>query len=164
MKLHEITGALIQLENMVDNPDIDADRLAEAFDEAGGELQLKASNIALLVQNLEATAEAIKAAEARMTERRKAIENRASSIKAYVLRCMQAAAITKIECPEFRISVKNNPGRIVIDDENAIPIAYLRQPEPPPPAPDKKAIMDDIKQGVIIDGCHLEQSQRLEIK
>ena len=163
MRLHEITGAMIQLEKLADNPEIDEQQLISAFDEAEGELQLKAKNIVMLMQNLEATSSAIKDAELRMADRRRVIENRIKSIKEYVLKCMHAANITKIEHPEFKLSLRNSPPRIVIDDEKLIPIAYLRQPEPPPPAPDKKAILADIKQGVIVDGCHVEQGQTLVI-
>lgn len=161
--LYQLTTAYAQLAEMVDNPEADDQQIAAWLEECQGELRDKATNIVMLVQNLEATADAIDNAEKRMADRRKVIENRAKSIKAYVLRAMQAANITKIECPEFRISVRNNPPRVVIDDENAIPIAYLRQPEPPPPAPDKKAILADIKQGVIVDGAHIEIGQSLAI-
>ena len=38
------------------------------------------------------------------------------------------------------------------------------QPEPPPPAPDKKAIADAIKGGAEIPGVHIEHRQSLQIK
>ncbi len=163
MKLYEITGAYAQIEQMLDNPDIGEADLLQAIDEVDGALKEKAQNIAMAVRNLETTAEAIKEAETHMAERRKSIENKVKSIKDYVLRCMTAAGVTKIECEYFRMAIRNNPQKVVIDDENAIPLAYLRQPEPPPPAPDKKAMLADMKQGVVIDGAHMEQTQSLVI-
>lgn len=162
-KLHEITGAMIQFESMLDDPEIDEARMLEAIDVMDMALKEKATGIVMVVQNLEATATAMKDAEQRMADRRRVIENRVKSIKTYVLLNMQAAGINKIECPEFKISVRNNPPKIVITDEAAIPLAYLRQPEPPAPMPDKKAILADIKQGVVIDGCHMEIGQSLVI-
>lgn len=164
MKLYELTKAYAQLETMLEDPETDNQHLEAYLDECGDALREKATNIAFLIQNYEATAEAIENAEKRMAERRKAIENRVKSIKQYVLRNMQANGITKIECPEFVIGIRNNPPSVVIDDEDAIPMAYLRQPEPPAPKPDKKAILADIKQGVVIDGCHVEQTQSLVIR
>lgn len=161
--LYEITGAYKQLENMLDG-DIDEAEFLAAIDTIDGALKEKATNIAMFVRNIEAAAAAIKDAEGMMATRRKALENKAKSVKAYVLRNMIDAGITKIECPLFTLSVRNNPLSIVIDDEQKIPANYMRRPEPPPPAPDKKKMLEDIKQGVIIDGVHTEQGKSLVIR
>lgn len=162
-KLHEITGSLIQIENMMDDPEAGEQQILDAIETMDGALKEKAVSIVMLVQNLESASDAIKAAETRMSERRRVIDNRTRAIKDYVLKCMQASGIMKIECPEFKISIRNNPQKVVIEDEKLVPIFYLRQPEIPPPQPDKKLIASDIKQGVIVDGCHLEQGQSLSI-
>jgi hypothetical protein len=107
---------------------------------------------------------AIKKAESEMASRREAMENRSQSIKDYILRCMRNSGINKIECPYFKISIRTNPQKVIIDDESKIPLSYMRQPDIPPPIPDKKAILNDIKVGVIVDGCHSEQGNSLVIK
>lgn len=162
MKLYELTKAYSELENLLE--DTDDVKIVSYLEECEGALQEKATNIAMVIQNLEATANAISEAEKNMANRRKFIENRIQSIKDYVLSNMQAAEIQKIECAYFKISRKKNPPKVVIDDESLIPIAYLRQPEPPPPSPDKKAILADIKEGVIVEGAHIEQTEWLEIR
>lgn len=162
-KLYELTTAYNQLEQMLDDPSAEDGQIAAYLDECGGALREKVTNIAMLIGNIESTAEAMEKAEKRIAERRKSIENRAKSIRHYVLRNMLAANITKIECELFKISVRTNPPAVIIDDEAAIPIAYLRQPEPPAPKPDKKAILADIKQGVVIDGVRVEQGHSLII-
>lgn len=164
MRLYELIPAYNELEHMLDDPTVDEIQVQAWLEACGGELRAKVTDIAMLVRNLEETADSIERAEMKMSDRRKAIENRVKSIKDYMLRCMKAAGITKIECEFFNIGISNNPPKIVVDDENAIPIAYWRQAEPPPPAIDKKAILEDIKQGVIVDGAHMEQGQRLMIK
>jgi hypothetical protein len=41
----------------------------------------------------------------------------------------------------------------------------MHEPEPPPPPePDKKKILDDWKQGVVIDGVEITVGNRVEIK
>ncbi len=162
--LYELTAAYSDLQNRLDDPDADEQQLTLWLDECSGALQEKCTDIAKVIGNLEATATAIADAEIRMNARRKAIENRIKSIKAYVLRNMQAADIHKIECPEFKISRQKNPASVIIDDEAAIAISYWRQPETPPPSIDKRAILDDIKNGVIVAGAHSEQTERLVIK
>lgn len=127
-------------------------------------LEQKAVSVASFVKNIEASAEAIKAAEAEMRARRTAIENRAKRIRAYLQDQMGRTGIKQIECPYFKVSIRDNPPAVVIDAESQIPEEFMRQPETPPPAPDKKAIADALKAGKEVPGAHLERGQRLEIK
>lgn len=163
-RLYELTAAYRDLQERLDAPDADDAQLAVWLEACEGALQEKATNIAMLVRNLESTAEAISAAEKRMAERRKALEGRADRIRAWVLGQMVTSGIRKIECPLFTLAVRANPPSVVIHDENDVPIQYWRQPEPPPPKPDRKLILADIKQGCVIEGCSVEQTQRLDIR
>jgi hypothetical protein len=163
MKLYELTQAHQQLDNLMD-VEVDETQLLEAIDKVGGELQEKVTNIAKFIGNQEAISDAIKAAEERMAARRKAIENKIKSVKNYLLRNMEAAQISKIECEYFKISIRENPPSVIIDDEKAISPEYMRVPEAPPPSPDKRKILEDMKQGVIIDGVHLERTKSLVIR
>ena len=49
-------------------------------------------------------------------------------------------------------------------DASLIPSEYMRQPPLPPPAPDKTAIKDAIKEGKEIPGVEIEERQSLFIK
>ena len=163
-RLFEVAKAYSELEQLIENDDAEDQQLIVWMNECSGELKEKITNITALVQNLEVTSDAIKSAENRMKERRQKIDRRVESIKSYLLNGMKTAGINKIECDYFKISIRNNPPSVIIDDEAAIPMEYLRQPEPPAPQPDKKAILSDIQQGVIIEGCHIERGQSLVIK
>jgi hypothetical protein len=77
---------------------------------------------------------------------------------------MRGAGITKITAPEFTISVRKNPAAVMVKPEAAIPQEYWVQPEPPPPRLDKKLLAAHLKEGVLIDGCWLEQGERLDIR
>lgn len=118
----------------------------------------------MFIKNLEASADAIKQAEKSMSDRRKSIENKAESIRKYLKDNMQRCGITKIESPYFALTIKKNPSSVVIDDAGAIPSELYVYPDAPAPYPDKKAISDQIKAGNIVNGAHLEQAERLEIK
>ena len=144
--------------------DLPPEVVQDTLEGLAGDLETKATNTAMLVRNLEATAEAIKAAEGEMARRRKALENRAASVREYLKVSMIRAGITKIECPYFRLALRDNPPAVVIDAESQIPDEFMRRPEPPPPAPDKKSIAEAIKSGREVPGAHLERGQRLEIK
>ena len=144
--------------------DLDEQTLADTLEGLGGELEVKAQNVVMFTRNLEATAAAIKEAEAQMAARRKALENRAAGLRRYVLENMQFAGIQKIECPFFKLSIRDNPAAVDIYEPGLIPAQYMKQPEPPPPAPDKTAIKAAITAGTEVPGAKLTKGTRLEIK
>jgi hypothetical protein len=145
------------------NLDLDAQTIADTLEGMAGELEAKAQGVAYMVRNLEVTAEAIKAFEAEQADRRKAIENRAASLKAYLQRCMEATGIEKIEGPGVVINFRKSSA-VVIDEPGLIPMEYMRVPPVPEAAPDKKAISDAIKAGTEVPGAHVEQRRSLQIK
>ncbi|MCK9554154.1 siphovirus Gp157 family protein [Aquamicrobium sp.] len=144
--------------------DLPPEAVQDTLESLGGELEVKAQNVIAFMRNLESTADAIKEAEKRMAERRKAIEKRADSLKQYVLDTMQHNGIQKIECPLFRISIAKNPPSVEIIDERQIPTHYLTDPPPPLPQIDKKLIAQAIKDGFEVPGAKLSQGYRLAIK
>jgi len=144
--------------------DLDEQTLADTLDGLSGELEVKAQNVIMFTRNLEATAAAIKEAEAQMAARRKALENRAAGLRRYVLENMQFAGIQKIECPLFKLSIRDNPAAVDIYEPGLIPAQYMKQPEPPPPAPDKTAIKAAITAGTDVPGARLTKGTRLDIK
>jgi hypothetical protein len=143
--------------------DLDDATLNDTLDGLGGDLQTKATNTVAVARNLEALSGAIKDAEEQMKARRKALENRAAAIRAWVLRSMQAGQIDRIETPLLRIRRVKNPDKVAIDAPSQIPAKYFRFPDPPPPELDKRALLVDMKAGVEVPGAHLESTERLEI-
>jgi hypothetical protein len=136
----------------------------DTLESISGDLEAKAVSVAQFVRNLEASAEQIKLAEKAMADRRKAIETRADNVRRYLLDNMVMADIQKIECPFFKLAVRDNPPSVVIDDERQIPANYMTDSAPPPPAPDKKLIKKAIEDGFEVPGAHLARGKRLEIK
>jgi hypothetical protein len=144
--------------------DLPDEVIADTLEGMAGELEVKATNVAAFARNLEATAQAIKEAEAAMSARRKALEKRADSLRHYLLANMQRTGIKRIESPQFVLTVKDNPPAVEVFDYLQLPAEFMRQPEPPPPSPDKAAIKEAIKAGAEVPGARLTQSQRLEVK
>lgn len=143
--------------------DLPAEAVADTLESLSGDLEVKAQNVALFARNLEATAAAIKEAEAGMAKRRKAIESRVSHLKDYMLAGMMVAGVKKIEGPYLRLSIRDNPEAVEVFDAAQVPAEFMRQPEPPPAAPDKAAIKAAIKAGQEVPGVKLTRSQRLSI-
>lgn len=151
-----------------------ADRLSEldlpdevvrdTLESLSGDLTVKATHIAAMTRNWRALAAAIKDAETRMAERRKALEARASRVEDYLLNAMLYAGIQRVDAPTLAISVKTNPPAVVIDSAEQLPAEYLREPDPPPPEPDKAAIKAALASGVDVPGARLVQRKRIDIK
>lgn len=157
---HDYRAAVEKLADL----DLDEQTVADTLESIGGELQVKSVAVAAFIRNLESSANAIREAETHMAARRKAIENRAARVKDYLLANMMVAGVQKIECPYFKLAVRENPPAVEIFEPGLIPAQYMKQPEPPPPAPDKKAIAAAIKDGADVPGCVLTRGVRLDIR
>jgi hypothetical protein len=144
--------------------DLPPETIADTLEGLSGDLQAKARNIGSLVKHLEVTVDAMKDAEAQLYKRRKALENRIDSIKSYVLNAMQFNEIQKIETPYFNLTVVKNPASVEIYDLAQLPAHFMRQPEPPPPSPDKVLIKESLKHGEEVLGARLTQTVSLRIK
>ncbi len=162
--LYELVRHQHELQALADSGDIPAEQIADTLDLIEGDIREKAIDVAAFSRNLDATAEAVRAAAKAMLARADRIEKRAESIRAYLLFQCQAAGVTKIESPWFTLSVRKNPPAVVIDDEASLPAEYIVQPPPPAPRPDRDRIRRDIKAGKAVPGCHLLATERLEIK
>lgn len=162
--LYDIAAEYRQTANKLADLDLDEQTIADTLEGMSGALEVKAQNVVMFARNLEATATAIKEAETAMASRRKAIEHRAAGLRRYALSAMQVAGVQSIECPYFKLSVRKNPPAVEVFDAAQIPAQFMRTPEPPPPAPDKKAITEAIKAGQEVPGARLVSGERLEVR
>lgn len=164
LSLYVLAGEYRAAAEQLADLDLPDDVVRDTLESISGDLEAKSVNVASFVRNLEASAEQIKEAEAAMSARRKAIEKRAANVRQYLLDNMVAAGISKIECPYFKLSVRENPPAVVINEPGLIPAAYMTDPPPPPPAPDKTLIKKAIQDGFDVPGAHLTRGKRLDIK
>ena len=144
--------------------DMPPEVLNDTLEGMRGDLETKATNVAMFVRNLESMAEQIKEAERTMALRRKAMEQRSEHIREYLLSNMERTGISKIESPWFAITIKRNPASVVIDAAGQVPERFYVYPPAPEPYPDKKALAAALKAGEEITGCHLEQKPRVDIR
>jgi hypothetical protein len=80
------------------------------------DVQKKALNVAAYIANMTADIESIKQRERILSTRRKSKENTVQSLKRYLMNCMEAASLKKIDSPELCISVRNNAESVEITD------------------------------------------------
>ena len=135
----EITGDLSNL-----------DSLQMAKDE-------KVDNIACYIKNLKAEAEAIRAEEKKLADRRRACENHADRLKRYLADNLQGE---KFKSPRVSISWRKSEA-VEIEDLWKIPDDYLKYSDP---TPDKTAIREAIKKGFDVDGAELVTNLNMTIR
>lgn len=159
--LYELTAQYAHDLEHIQNADLDEVQAQQILESMQGAIQEKATNVAMVIRNMESTAEAIKAAEVEMASRRKAIERKLDWMKTYLLQNMERSGISKIESPYFVIAVRDNPESLIVEPDAAIPPEYWK---PQDPVLDKAGLKKDIQAGLIVDGCRLERKKSVRIK
>lgn len=148
LSLYKITNAFPML---MDNEELSAEEKEQIENELTVLLQQKSQNIIGYTKNIELTIAAMKSEEKRISEQRKALENKLDNFKQYVKDCMEHNGINKVETGLGVLSIRKNPISVEISNENLVPEEYKTKVETI--KIDKKAIADNFKAtGEIIEG------------
>lgn len=162
--IYKITSDWFLVQDMMGDPELDPQTLADTLEAIEGELEVKAENYAKVMKNLEGDVAAIKAEIDRLTAKKRAIENNIKNMKATLQSVMEVTGKTKFKTDLFSFGIQKNAPSVVIDVEDVrdIPEDYLKFKEP---EVDKTAIKAAINDGVDLTGiAHLEQKFSLRIR
>lgn len=163
--LYELTGQMLQLQAILEEED-DQDRVKTVLDTMEGldyEIELKADGYAKIIRNLSADVEGLKAEIDRLTNRKRSLEHNISELKNRLEQSMILTGKEKFKTPLFSFNIQKNPAKVVIDEPDLIPSAYLI---PQPPKPD----LTKIKEYLNGEGkgfelwAHIEQGKSLRIR
>lgn len=164
MHLYELTDQFKALELLASSDDLPPEVIRDTIEGVEGQWKDKAVAVAAYILDAEAKADSIKAAAKAMQERASRLENRAASLRQYLMFNMLATGTSKVDHDLLTLKIVNNPQTVVIDDPALVPAEFMVQKPPPAPMPDKKLIGQYFKAGTEVPGCHVEQGQRVEIK
>lgn len=164
LSLYQIAGEFRDAADKLAELDLDPQTMADTLESLGGDMEEKSKNTAFVVRNLEATADQIDAAVTEMSKRAATIRKNAERVRQYLLDNMIFAGVKKLETPYFVLTVRENPPRVIVDDEKQIPGEYFADPVIPPPKLDKKLVAQAIKDGHSVPGAHVERGMSLQIK
>lgn len=158
------TTELAKLENYIDTDTGEID--IQAFNDAQIALKEKQLAVVAWLKNNDANIELLDGAIKKLQERKKIMQKRYESLKDYLFCNMKAHGISEINANDmtFTAKIKKNPPKLVIDDAGAIPTELYVYPPAPAPYPDNEAIKAKLKAGEVVEGAHLEQGERLDIK
>ena len=157
MNLYELSTDLVALRDMHEVEEVEK---IKAIIEA--EIETKSTGIVAVVRNLEATVDAIDTEIKRLTDLKKVKKNNIDRLKEYTKECMELRGVKKLETSLGNISIRKTPGAVNILDEAIIPLNYITIEQVK--KVDKKALLKDLKDGLIIDGVELKTGTSLTIK
>lgn len=135
---------------LAEHPEIDPDTLADTM-EGINNLPDIITNLVRASREDEASAAALKSMIDDMQERKARFEKRADKRRDMVRALMEAAELPKVERPDFTVSLRNNPPRVVITDDAVVPDQYCRISR----LPNLNEIRSALKNNVIIPGASL---------
>lgn len=134
---------------------------SDNLDELEEALDAKLEGCGIVIKGLEAEAEAIKAEEARLADRRRRKEKEAERLREYVLRCMESVGEKELETPRIRIATRRSTFVDVLD-EGSVPRDYVRVTTSE--KVDKKAVMKALKAGEDVPGCSISERFSLQLR
>ena len=156
--LYELKNDYLRLLELEE--EVDSEAFQDALDNLTDEINTKAESIAAVLKQMEVDAKMLKDEEARLKSRRTAIENNYKRLKEYLKNELEVMEIDKVKTPKFTITVRNNPVKVVIKDEDLIPADY----KVPKYSIDKKVLKEALLNGEEIKGAELIQEKGVQIR
>lgn len=164
MNLYDMMGAYAQLQAALEygatNPEEEAE-IIEAMEAINDNFDTKADGYARIIRNMTAKIEAIEAEEKRLYTRRATLKKGVERLKASMYDGMVTLGKRKVDTGIGRWSISKNPPSVQVNSTAAIPAEYWKTPEP---ELDRRALLADMKQGLIVEGCELVQTEGLRFR
>jgi hypothetical protein len=164
--LYVLSSQYAALAEQLDRLELDEKTIADTIEASGltDDIQNKAQGVLMVATEATKYVPLIEMEIQRLQDLKDTRERVAQGLQDYLKSCMESAGIEKIECPLFKVSIQKNPPAVDIFDPMSIPSAYMTEPKPTPPAPDKALIKQAMKDGFEVPGARMTQSTRLAIK
>jgi len=139
---------------------------SEKLDALQMEREAKLEGVALWVKDLNAEAAAVKEEADKLTARKRALDNKISALKMWLLMALEGQKLKTPRCNVYQ----THSQKVVIDDEKALIDMFMSSPfgekflRMKDPEIDKNALKDSMKQGYEYEFAHLETTESVVIK
>lgn len=169
MHLYEITQVLRNLKRDIEEGNIPEEAIADTLECVELALEDKADNIACIIKSWNAEAQAIKAEEEALAQRRKARERQAQRLQDYLHEMLASVGVDKVETARNKITFRKNPPKVIIFDEAAF-IEWAMSNEKDyflnygKPTINKTNVKDAISRGEEVLGATVASSVNIQIR
>lgn len=114
MNLYELTDEFLQLQAMLEDPDMDAQVISDTLEAVGGEIEVKADGYAKIIRNMEGTIAAIKAEQEKLANKKSLLESSIKRLKDNLQAAMVATGKTKFKTDLFSFGIQKNGGALPV--------------------------------------------------
>ena len=156
LSLYEMTSEMLAI---LEAEEVDEQMMEAAF----GALMSKDNRICHFIRSIEGAIVTHKAEEARISDRRKAMENKVEQLKKLIQLSMERLELDSMETDTFKLKLQDNPPALDVLDETLTPPQYLVV-IPATTQPDKAKIKEDLKNGKPVPGYALKRGRSLRIR
>jgi len=125
------------------------------------QLQSKAVDYSYVIKQLDSDCEQIDAELKRLQQLKKVRTNLAERLKDTISNAMNLYEVEKIETPLIKLSFRNSES-VEITNESQLDACFIVTKTVT--SPDKKAIKDAIKSGVLVTGATISYNKNLQIR
>lgn len=160
MNLFELTENYVKFFTMLEEADEITEELEEMANNLNIAIEEKSDNYVKMIKNLDADVEAFKNQEKIFNKKRKTAENKIAWLKKNLQSSMELQGRKRVETELFTISIQKNTPSLDITSEDNIGDEYYKVER----TLNKRDLLNDIKEGLIIDGVGIKQTESLRIR
>lgn len=158
--LYHINEAIAALTESLEAGEIDQQAYIDTVENLGGENAIE--DVVKSILNLEAEAEAVKAAKIALDSKQKRAEAAADSLRQIVVKFMDLTNAPKLNAGIFKVTKGSTASvDLLYEDMENYPAEYLI---PQKPRLDKRKLLADMKNGAQVDGAVLKTTNFIKIK
>lgn len=166
--LYELTNNFIEVDRLIseylENGEEElAENLVKANQIIAKEIENKSVGFIYMFRNMDSQIDAIDTEIKRLQDLKKSVKNKEDRLKTILKDSMEAMGTKKIDTDLGKISIRNNPGSLIVDDIDLVPTTYKTEVVTTTVKVDTNLVKKLIKSGVEIEGCHLEAGTSLTI-
>jgi len=157
--LYELTGQALMVKQMAEDSEMDPQVFADTLETLDFEIEEKADAYAKIMRMLDGQIAILESEIARLTGRKKTLENNVERMKRNLEQSMVLLDKKKFKTDLFSFNIQKNPASVNIVGE--VPEEFLIPQEP---KVDKKAIIAFVKEHGNTDFAELTQTESLRIR
>lgn len=121
MNLYELTNDFLQLQQMLEDPEVDTDVINDTMEAIEGAIEVKADGYAMIIRNMEGNVTAIKAEMERLQAKKNLLESSIKRLKDNLQQAMILTGKTKFKTDLFSFGIQKNGGAlpVIVDVDTA---------------------------------------------
>lgn len=162
MKLYELNENYNNLLELLEREDVPKEMVLESLEQVEGDIFFKMEECAKLIRTWELQIKMIKEEEKRLKEKRNRLDKNIENLKEYMSLGFKATGKKSYKSDLFNLCLAKNPPKVVITDMLEIDGQYLETVEET--KIDKAKILQDLKLGIPVAGCRMEQTESVRIR